>query len=216
VGNAGRIEKRSETDGWPFFLLLAFYVFEYVRPQESYVSFIAPLSLPALLNIILIFVVLKSPKGNLKNPIVKVIVFFYAQIFLFVPFATNNHAAYQVALTLGLTMVSVAATVIVIDSREKLRIFINIWVVTNTLSGIWIIFHGGKGPGGFLTDENDACAMMNTALPFALYFSIKDRSKKIRMLSIFSIPVFLTAIVMTGSRGGVLGFVGVGALVIFL
>lgn len=216
VGNAGRIEKRSETDGWPFFLLLAFYVFEYVRPQESYVSFIAPLSLPALLNIILIFVVLKSPKGNLKNPIVKVIVFFYAQIFLFVPFATNNHAAYQVALTLGLTMVSVAATVIVIDSREKLRIFINIWVVTNTLSGIWIIFHGGKGPGGFLTDENDACAMMNTALPFALYFSIKDRSKKIRMLSIFSIPVFLTAIVMTGSRGGFLGFVAVCALVLFL
>lgn len=212
----GRVAKGTQTDGWPFFVLLAFYVFEYLRPQESYASFIAPLSLPALLNIVLIFVVLKSPKTNLKNPIVKFVLLFYAQIFLFVPFATNNYAAYQVALTLGLTLVSVAATIIVVDSRDKLRIFVNVWIIANTLSGIWIILHGGKGPGGFLIDENDACAMMNTALPFSLYFGIKDKDKKVRLLSTVSIPIFLTAIVMTNSRGGFLGFVAICALVLFL
>jgi O-antigen ligase len=58
--------------------------------------------------------------------------------------------------------------------------------------------------------------MMVTAVPFALYFSIKDKNKKIRMLSILSIPIFLTAIVMTSSRGGFVGFVVVCALVVFL
>jgi probable O-glycosylation ligase (exosortase A-associated) len=212
----GRVAKASKTDGWPFFVLLAFYVFEYLRPQESYTSFIAPLSLPAILNMVLIFVVLKSPKANLNNQIVKFVFLFYAQIFLFVPFATNNYAAYQVALTLGLTLVSVAATIIVLDSRDKLRIFVNVWIITNTLSAIWIITHGGKGPGGFLIDENDACAMMNTALPFSLYFGLKDKNRRIRLLSAVSIPIFLTAIVMTSSRGGFIGFVAVGALVLFL
>lgn len=212
----GELGKRSKTNSWPYFALLAFYFFEYLRPQESYASFIAPLSLPALLNILLILAVLKLPKERLNNRSVKLIFLFYLQIVLFVPFATNNYAAYQVASTIGLTFITVAATVILIDSKEKLRVLINVWLIANILSAIWIITHGGKGPGGFLIDENDACAMMNTVLPFSFYFGLKDKNKKFRVLSLASVPLFLTAIVMTNSRGGFLGFVAVSLLVLFL
>ncbi|MDD2943473.1 MAG: O-antigen ligase family protein, partial [bacterium] len=71
---------------------------------------------------------------------------------------------------------------------------------------VYVITHGGRGPEGFLGDENDVCMALVMLLPFALQNAISLRAAK-RLPYIGLSLLSLVAIVITESRGGFLGVV---------
>jgi O-antigen ligase len=77
--------------------------------------------------------------------------------------------------------------------------------------GIWAVFTGGNGPAGAggAQDENYTSAMMCMAIPLA-YFSIPSaKSRLVKLYYIVALAVFVAAIVVSSSRGGFLGLLGV-------
>lgn len=75
--------------------------------------------------------------------------------------------------------------------------------------GFWAMTHSGRGPGGYLGDENDICLVLVMFLPFAVIGIGLARSFLFKLLSVGSGLLIFAGIVATDSRGGFLGLVGV-------
>ena len=69
---------------------------------------------------------------------------------------------------------------------------------------------GGHGVGGWMGDENDFGMEMNVAIPVA-FFMYQGAAGRSKPLYIGLLGLFVMALVSTGSRGGFLGLVAVGA-----
>jgi O-antigen ligase len=194
--------------GVPFVILIVFLFFEYLRIQDAMLPFLAPLKIPMFLLIGLFFVLCKKFNLLKKDLFFKCIVVLILEMAIWIPFAVNGHFAYGTTLTMFMTMISMFAMIVIIDDENKLISVINYWVIINFILALWVITHGGKGPGGFVADENDVCVVLVTAFPLAFCLARnKSRSKLIKAfyyIICFSIAV---AVVFTSSRGGFLGFV---------
>ena len=73
-------------------------------------------------------------------------------------------------------------------------------------AAIYGLLHGGRGPGGFLGDENDLALGCVTAFPLAFY-GFEHLSGRKRWLAGAIAGLFVVATVISFSRGGFLGLV---------
>jgi O-antigen ligase len=79
--------------------------------------------------------------------------------------------------------------------------------VTDTMTGETRAVKRLMGTGIF-QDPNDMCVMLATLLPLALYYLTDRKAAPLKLLWLAIIGVFLTAIVLTRSRGGFLALMG--------
>jgi len=87
---------------------------------------------------------------------------------------------------------------------DNLRTIMNLLVITSLLCSIYVIAHGGKGPG-MLIDENDVASFLVMLLPVS-YFLLGIATSLFARLGLTSIFfVNLIAIAATLSRGGMVG-----------
>lgn len=198
-----------------FLLIILFYVFEYLRLQDSFLPFLAPLKLPMLITLALMIFILRSNRDKLKDPQIIAIFFLLAQVVIWVPFARNNFYAFQTAQNMVLTIVSVLATVLALSSYARLRTFFAIFSAIIVVLALWVMTHGGKGPGGFLLDENDAALVLVTGLPFVAYWSLCASKRKFRVLAVIGTLLVISGVVASSSRGGFVGLVAVVLLLIW-
>ncbi len=75
--------------------------------------------------------------------------------------------------------------------------------------GLYSLTHSGKGPGGFVGDENDLCLVLLMCLPFSIYFTQQKRQGVLRLVALASVFFTLVGILATLSRGGFLGLIAV-------
>lgn len=87
---------------------------------------------------------------------------------------------------------------------SDLRILHNLFIGMAFLIALWVLTHGGHGPG-LIKDENDAALVLVMFLPFAFLriFFEDDARMKAWSLAVFTLA--LLAIGMTMSRGGMVG-----------
>ncbi|MDI9245578.1 O-antigen ligase family protein [Marinobacter sp. CHS3-4] len=208
-----KLKKRSRN----LYILLAFLFFEYVRLQDSYLGFLAPFKIPALMNLLLLGVVFVYFRDLPKDRLIYLIIAFWVLILLHVPFATNNYHAFNAAKAMFLTSIVVLATVILVDTESSLKKLFESMIYIVLLVSIWVILNGGKGPGGFVGDENDVCLFLVVGVPFCWYFPRLTGDKQIkRWIALGTGCLAIIAIVMTSSRGGFLGLVAVvGTILLF-
>jgi O-antigen ligase len=91
-------------------------------------------------------------------------------------------------------------------SRDGMRRFYWAWLLVMSWVGLFGITHGGRGPGGFLGDENDLALACVATFPFAFYgFQLLGGWQ--RWLSGGCGFVLVMATVVSASRGGFLGLV---------
>jgi len=203
-------KKTAKTGGMALTILIAYFFFEYVRPQNSVSSIIGYFKIPMLLWLSLACIVLSCNKTALNEKRVVLMGLFVGLLALSVPFATNNFSAYKVTKGMALTLVSCFALVVIIQDKESLKKFINSWVIINIVVALVIIRNGGKGPGGFLADENDAGLLMVMALPFSWYLAQHPGISKKRKLFYWAGCILISvAVMVTASRGGLVGYVAV-------
>jgi len=188
-------------------ILISYFAFEYVRFQSSFLPFLSPLKISMLLFLAITVIFMKSKKDVLKDALFKLMCGFTVLLICHVPFAVNNFFAYHAAKSMVMNLVVVASTMVILRDRGGLTVFLKGWVVINALVAVWVITHGGKGTGGFLVDENDAALLMNTAFPFGFYLSfLHSNSKFEKFCYQFCALLFVVAVVVSSSRGGLLGF----------
>lgn len=196
---------------WPWVLLLTFVFFEYTRPFDVYLRALSVLHLPGIVSVFMFTIFLRNKKAYLRTEsLYRWLLVFWLLIAVSTLYSPNSRAAYNLTVGTWWHMVGcVFPLAVLVTSKERLLAFFWFWLTTQVALSLFVITHGGHGPGGFLWDENDAALAIDMAMPYAVYMTqIPGLPKWKKTLLMAALLVMIAAVVVTGSRGGVLGMAG--------
>ena len=202
--------KQSEsTSGWSFYVMLAYLLFEFGRPQDLLPG-LSIFYLGALSFIALVVALVVQGRLDVSERQTVLFLVLLAFMVLFVPFARNNHDAFHRTKAMFMTFVCYLSVITFADSLERIRRLMRFWLGIHLSLAILGIMKGGVGIGGWLEDENDFCMELNVAIPFAFFLSTAAPTIKAQAYYIVSLGVYILANMATLSRGGFIGLASVG------
>ncbi len=204
--------KKADVDkyGAAFFIIMIYYFFEYVRPQDAFIGALAHLKIPMMLSIIMFIYILKSEKFIFKEKMVVLVLLFLAEISISVVFARNSFYVFMAFKGMVLMIAVVLVMPLAIETAKKYMTFVRFWIVINVLLAVHVVTHGGRGPGGFTWDENDAALTLVMAIPLSIslmYFKGNEKGRK--YIYLLAAVVLIVAVVASKSRGGFLGLASI-------
>ncbi len=191
---------------WLFALLLLFVVLEYARPP-----LIVVLRLQMLISLLLPLAWLVHHQERPWSPLLSIQVAFLAYCAAMVPWVHNNYAAYFTSRVMFGNVAIAIAMSWMLSTRERLVQGVWAWLLVMSYVAFYGLTHGGRGPGGFLGDENDLALACATAFPFAFYGFEWMRGRR-RWASLVLGGLLVLAIVTSFSRSG---FVGLAAAALY-
>ncbi|WP_144392674.1 O-antigen ligase family protein [Pleionea sediminis] len=205
------LNEKKDNPKWYFIILIAFVFFDLVKPQD-FIPGLGMFSFPMLLTLALSFIFVIEKKSYLRQDKGYILfILFWVLVSASILYATNTRATYGASMLLfwiGLSFVFPLAAIL--NNQEKLEKFIFFWLIANVMLALVVIRNGGTGPGGYMRDENDVCLALIMALPYAYFGLFMDNiTKKQKALITLAAIIILTAILVTQSRGGLLGLVAV-------
>ncbi len=189
------------------FLLYSYLFFLYVRPQE-YIPGLSLVPIPGMLSLLLSLwgaFHLRRPTFNSPIRIILII----GLLMLISAVGAVNTVAYKMSIKyLTEYLPQCVALFVLVDSKERILKLMNLWCLIYFCMALITIKNGGRGPGDFTNDENDAALALSMGIPFVFY-SIWYMQKS--TLSVYfkwlTLLFLLIAIIATDSRGGFLGAV---------
>lgn len=206
------------TDRVGIVLLVLYFVFEYLRPQ-SFAPQLVVFRLPLILSLLLIYYTFRRIDREIyRDSLVKTYLAFLVCSAIGIVAAFNNYWPYQLTkyLMVYLFAVTLPMVIALSSSVQRLRRFIAIFVLINTMLAIISMQHGGMGPGSFLEDENDLALVLNMNIPFAYMLSQSPGGTWWkRWFYYLCFVILVLGVVHTLSRGGFLGLVVVIAGIFF-
>lgn len=192
-----------------FYLVLAYLLFEFGRPQEL---------LPGLrvipfgtgLSVLILLKVLMSGKVDFSRLQTKLWLPLFAVMAIHVPIAANNFWALMTFKDMFLLYCVYLGIVTFVDSLDKMMTLMKMWMGIHGFLAVMGIAKGGIGIGGWMGDENDFCMVMNMVVPFGyfLLFSATGVVQKMKYLGFLG--TFILAAMASLSRGGFYGLASVG------
>ena len=192
-----------------FYLVMLAMLFEFGRPQDLFPP-LKVVPIPTLIDVSLAFAVFMSGKANFSNKQTKLFMALLVVMALWVPFANNNFHALMTFKDMTLCFFFYLGIVAFVNTTQRMHKLILMWLAVHTVLAINGLLHGGHGVGGWMGDENDFGMEMNVAIPVA-FFMYQGAAGRSKPLYIGLLGLFVMALVSTGSRGGFLGLVAVGA-----
>ncbi len=206
-----REEETPRYRGW-FFVVILYLIVDYVRIQEV-LPFLGPLRPGAITIVLLAACVAFSGQFYLSwNRQTRLIWAFILLLFILVPFASNNYFALTTGWGMLKFMPFILSVVILVDSIERLRRLLVINVIIMAYISFYGITHAGVGSGGWFEDQNDISLYINMMLPFVahLYYHERIKIKKLLYIGVFVLGI--ATIIVSFSRGGLVGLMAVVAV----
>lgn len=193
-----------------FYLVLAYLLFEFGRPQEL-IPGIRVIPFGTGLSVLILLKVLGSGKLDFSRLQTKLWLPLFVVMAIHVPIAVNNYWALMLFKDMVLLYSVYLGIVTFVDSVEKMMTLVKMWVGILGFLAVMGIAKGGVGIGAWMEDENDFCMVMDMAAPFAyfLLFSATGVRQKLKYLALLG--TFILAAMATLSRGGFFGLASVGA-----
>lgn len=201
--------KRIQTSKWPFRLLIFYIFIEFIRPQDT-LHFLGTIRLPGFVALTLFLCWFWNQKQKLNSvfshQLLKLNAIFLFLIGFSVVYSVNTYwPTERFKQCTGMTLALVMPMLLIIDDKQKLLALLRAWVLIHLLLAIQVIRNGGRGPGGFLGDENDVALALVMALPYAVYLFAYEPNKKWKVICAVTALVQVLAIAYSFSRGGFLG-----------
>ncbi len=199
----------KEKPGFAFYLVLTSLLLEFGRPQDI-IPGLKLIPLPSMVDLLIGLSVVMSGKFSLAHKQTRLWVALLILMALHVPIATNNYWALMVFKDMVLYFCLYLGITSYVDSVDKLRRLVTVWLGIHLVLAVLGMLSGGKGVGGWLGDENDFCMEMNVAVPFAYFMLLGLKEKSTKMLYFGLLGVFVMTAMITLSRGGFIGLAAVG------
>jgi len=167
------------------------------------------LHLPGLCAAVLVFgAIMYGSDSWWPQSEIRVCLFILFFISIGMVYAPNTRAVYNLLIDLGVTIfASICAAYWVINSRENLANLAKVWIVAHLCLGVFVLTHGGVGPGDFIGDENDVALVLAMSGPLLWYFASCKAFGVWRWASYATFVIVLVGVIVTGSRGGFLALV---------
>jgi len=202
------VKQRCASEESKWFVFTSIYiVLDYARIyQELHLGFLRPLLLMTLL--LTYYIVNSGEYYKAKSKQTTYMWLFIALMACYIPFVRNNYYAYITTKSQLLYMPFIISIIITVNSIGRLKKFIFLLICIEIYIAIYAFLHGGFGPGNYFLDENDLSLYLNMWLPFCyfLFFAFKNKIKK--LLCLTGLVIGLLSIVVSFSRGGFVGLVG--------
>lgn len=201
---------RSGEDKAGFYLVLAYLLFEFGRPQEL-IPGLRVIPFGTGLSLLLFGKVLMSGRFDLSRMQTKLWISLFIIMAIHIPIAVNNYWALMIFKDMFLLFCVFLGIITFINSVERMMIVMKTWLLVHGFLALMGVANGGVGIGAWMGDENDFCMVMDMVVPFAyfLLFSATGAVQKIKYLAFLG--TFLLAAMATLSRGGFIGLAAVGA-----
>jgi len=201
---------------WTFVLI--------ARPQDFF-PFLVALRPALIVTILMMAISFFNNKINITHNIltsnqVKKYFLLYFIIIIGVPFSLNRGRSVEFIIFEYLSNILYFYLFFVyINSREKLKnVLFVICLSTLFYAGLSLLYSGpftGRFSYGTMYDPNDFAYLLVSLFPLSLYFLRGKESGYKKIIAAITIVLSLAVIVMTGSRGGLLGLLIVLLLLFF-
>ena len=205
----GRAHQARESN-LGFYVVLLYVLMVMARPQDA-IPVLRIIPFGTGLSVLILFLVLASGKLNFSRVQTKLWVPLLAVMAVHVPIAVNNYWALMVFKDMLLLFFAYLGIVIFVDTVVKMTTLIKVWLAASLFLAIWGIFHGGRGIGGWMGDENDFCLVMNMAIPFSYFLLLSARGGRQKIAYLAVLGSCTLAAMTSLSRGGFVGLASVGA-----
>jgi O-antigen ligase len=192
-----------------FWLLGTFFILEYSRIPSIF-PFIGAIRVQMLLLVALVVCLFRfADKSIWRQPVTKWMFAFGILCGLGILFTPNTRAAFNMMVNILTYLGAVVLPLIAfVKTADRMRWFLGLFVSVAAFVAIWSMTHGGKGPGGFIGDENDCALVLNFALPFAVALvGWPNLSGGQRWFYRVCALLIVLGSIATVSRGGFLGLV---------
>lgn len=206
----------------PFLGLLVWSWLGYMNPHRLCYGFAYNfpwVMLIAILTLLSLFAS-KESKRIAKSTVTTLLVVFLCWTALTTVFAVLPHDAWLRWEEFAKTLVLVFATLMLVNSRDRMRWLI--WVIVVSLGfygikgGLFTVIHGGSHhvfgpPGSFISDNNDLAQALCMVLPLMRYLQLQESRKLVK--TGLGLAMFLTGVGILGtySRGGLVALAVVTA-----
>ena len=207
----------------PFVGLVNYLAFLYIRPQD----FVPALQgMPIMLLLgggTAALVVLHRAVRHRKLVFARVpqsafVLWFYAAIVVSQVAGMRLHGALEASLEFVPTVVMYFLIVELVDSWKRIKIILILLVhltLALAIQGLFMHFTGAGFGGteayqgriqavGIFSDPNDLALIINTVLPLVVLWLLQSRSLLVKLYALPVIVIFVYAIFLTASRGGLL------------
>ena len=203
----------SERSRYGFILTVIFLIFDYGRPMDQ-MPFLSYLRPEAVISVLLIFAI-AADRGyaQVRSRQTTWIFLFISLLAAHVPLAQNMHFAFNRTVGMLKYLPFLAGIVIYVNSVERLKRFLNIWIILTFYLAVRGIFHKGNAASAFLKDENDFAMFMDIMVPFCFFLFMYEKSKAKKMFYLLTIAAAVASIVVSFSRGGFVGLLAVGIFI---
>jgi O-antigen ligase len=203
-------------------------LFVWVWRIQDRIPLIGAVQIPtiAALSACLLYFSSKDPRRQargIKHPILTLVLVFAAVIVVSAPFAMYKAKAVNYLLfehyKKMIIMLLLALSVRSIKDVER-------WAAVNVVAAVvysvltikeygYQVAEGGRLGGLGYYDTNDFAFILVLTIPQAVYFLRKGVPTRLRIIALGALGVIVFSLTKTGSRGGFLGFIAVGAFMLF-
>lgn len=204
-------------------MLCIFIVFG--RPQDFF-SVLIPLR-PALCSIVLALLTtfFTKRKFTLKEVLLtkegRIYALFYLFMILSIPFAYHRREAFILVFQDYLANILFFCVFVVqVDSLKNLKksifvlCFSTLWYVVLSLMNGFISF-GRFYSGAEMYDPNDLAYFIVSLFPISIYYIVHKQGLLLKLFALVIVISSISAILLSASRGGLLGLVAVVGLLLF-
>jgi len=226
------VRARVDSQRFAFAGLCAFTLLLYLRPNELFPEILGgfPLAKLVALPTLAAYIILQLSNGQrltklpLEMKMLAVIVFLGVAL---IPFAFSRERSIETLTDTFFKVVTVFVLMInLINTRERLRTIMKLVVLCGTFIGLGAIrsFLLGhldpnhltltEGSQSIFTNSNELAMALDLMVPFAVVFALTARGKA-RLFYVGCAAVQTAGIVLTFSRGGFLGLVALGSVLLW-
>ncbi len=139
-----KVKKEKVNPQWYFVVLVAAIFLEYLRPQELYLSFLAPIRLPAITLLMMTFIFITNNKAYIKEEKgYQLMIAFWAVVSISVLYAVNTRQTYEYSMSfLWMGVGFIFPLTVIINNVHKLFRLSWVWLITNTLLAMIVLQQG--------------------------------------------------------------------------
>ena len=193
-----------------FYLVLAYFFFEFGRPQEL-VPGLRLIPFGTGISLLLILNVLMSGKVDFSRLQTKLWLPLFVVMAIHVPIAENNYWALMTFKDMILMYCVYLGVITFVSSTEKMMTLMKLWIGVHGFLAVMGIVKGGRGIGAWMGDENDFCMVMDMAVPFGYFLLFSSTGVRQKMKYLGLLGAFILGAMASLSRGGFMGLAAVGA-----
>jgi len=149
--------------------------------------------------------------SGLRTPEARRYFIFFGIVIIGIPFAYHRGEAFKFIFSAYLINVMFfVALVTLVDSVEKLKRILSVILFCTAFYGVFGLLMGTFSGGRFtiyggMFDANDTAYLLLTLSPLSLFFLIRREGKLKKIVASVAIGASVIIILLTGSRGGLLG-----------